>query len=188
MVRAYRNDSRRTFLKAAGIAVIGSAIAPAFVRANASMAVRMADASDTGATKDAIPSGPADVTLRIGPVMVDVAKNRTISTTGYNGSSPGPLIRLEEGKTVTAPPSGNDRVSSRWMRLGGVAEASSEIFGQNCVGSRSAPRAISRRPGWQSSRMNGCPPASSDFPRARLLLRRPRQSQAHHRSWRGSRS
>jgi FtsP/CotA-like multicopper oxidase with cupredoxin domain len=44
---------------------------------------------------------PADVTLRIGPVLVDVAEDRTISTIGYNGSSPGPLIRLKEGKSVS---------------------------------------------------------------------------------------
>jgi FtsP/CotA-like multicopper oxidase with cupredoxin domain len=47
------------------------------------------------------PSGPADVTLRIGPVLVDVAKNHTVSTIGYNGSVPGPLVRLREGVPVT---------------------------------------------------------------------------------------
>ena len=46
-------------------------------------------------------SGPADVTLRIGPVLVDIAKDHTISTVGYNGSVPGPLIRLKEGVPVT---------------------------------------------------------------------------------------
>ncbi len=38
---------------------------------------------------------------RIGPVLVDIAKDHTISTTGYNGSVPGPLIRLREGVPVT---------------------------------------------------------------------------------------
>jgi FtsP/CotA-like multicopper oxidase with cupredoxin domain len=45
--------------------------------------------------------GKADVTLRIGPVLVDIAKGHTISTIGYNGSVPGPLIRLKEGVQVT---------------------------------------------------------------------------------------
>ncbi|HXZ47241.1 MAG TPA: hypothetical protein VEH02_10990 [Pseudolabrys sp.] len=45
---------------------------------------------------------PADLTLKIGPVLVDVAEDRTISTTGYNGSSPGPLIRLKEGQLSQA--------------------------------------------------------------------------------------
>lgn len=44
---------------------------------------------------------PADVTLRIGAVTVDVAPGKTIHTTGYNGSVPGPLIRLREGVAVT---------------------------------------------------------------------------------------
>jgi FtsP/CotA-like multicopper oxidase with cupredoxin domain len=47
------------------------------------------------------PAGAADVTLRIGPALVDIAKDHTISTTGYNGSAPGPLIRLREGVAVT---------------------------------------------------------------------------------------
>jgi FtsP/CotA-like multicopper oxidase with cupredoxin domain len=47
------------------------------------------------------PSGPADITIRISEVLVDVAKNHTITTRGYNGSVPGPLIRLREGVPIT---------------------------------------------------------------------------------------
>ena len=45
--------------------------------------------------------GAADVTLRVAPVLVDIAKDHTISTIGYNGGVPGPLIRLREGVPVT---------------------------------------------------------------------------------------
>ena len=46
-------------------------------------------------------STPADVTLRIGQVEVNVAPGKTILTTGYNGTVPGPVIRLREGVPVT---------------------------------------------------------------------------------------
>jgi len=46
-------------------------------------------------------SDKADVTLRIDNVVADIAKDHAISTIGYNGSVPAPLIRLEEGKPVT---------------------------------------------------------------------------------------
>ena len=50
---------------------------------------------------DSTSAGPADLTLRIGTVLVDIAKNHTISTVGYNGAAPGPPIRLREGVSVT---------------------------------------------------------------------------------------
>lgn len=37
------------------------------------------------------------MTLRIGTVLADIAKEHTISTIGYNGTVPGPLVRLREG-------------------------------------------------------------------------------------------
>src|SRR5689334_15247873 len=45
--------------------------------------------------------GPADITLRIGSVLADIAKDHTISTVGYNGAVPGPPIRFHEGVPVT---------------------------------------------------------------------------------------
>ena len=52
-------------------------------------------------TKAAPDTSPADITLRIGSVLVDIAKDHTISTIGYNGSVPGPVIRMKEGVPVT---------------------------------------------------------------------------------------
>ncbi len=50
----------------------------------------------------AAPAGPpADITLRIAPVTVELAPERILSTIGYNGSSPGPVLRMREGKPVT---------------------------------------------------------------------------------------
>ena len=42
-----------------------------------------------------------DYTLRIGPVSVELAPKRIVKTIGYNGASPGPVLRLKEGRPVT---------------------------------------------------------------------------------------
>ena len=56
-------------------------------------------ASGAGAEATAT-NGPADITLRIGTVLADIANDHTVSTIGYNGSVPGPIIRLREGVPV----------------------------------------------------------------------------------------
>ncbi|WP_232296235.1 multicopper oxidase family protein [Terriglobus sp. TAA 43] len=43
----------------------------------------------------------ADFELHIAPVQVDLDQQRSISTIGYNGSAPGPLLRMKAGKPVT---------------------------------------------------------------------------------------
>ncbi|MGE5443439.1 MAG: hypothetical protein ACM3SR_02430 [Ignavibacteriales bacterium] len=39
----------------------------------------------------------ADFTIRIASVIVEVAKDRAISTIGYNSTVPGPVLRMREG-------------------------------------------------------------------------------------------
>jgi len=46
-------------------------------------------------------STPPDFTLRIGSAEVHTAPGRVLKTTGYNGSVPGPVLRVSEGKPVT---------------------------------------------------------------------------------------
>lgn len=45
--------------------------------------------------------GAADFTLTIAPVLVELAPRRALSTIGYNGMSPGPVLRMREGKMTT---------------------------------------------------------------------------------------
>jgi len=45
--------------------------------------------------------GPADYTLTIAVKPVELAPNRVVSTTTYNGQFPGPLLRFKEGQQVT---------------------------------------------------------------------------------------
>jgi len=44
-----------------------------------------------------IPARVADVVLGIEHAQIEVASGRTVSTTTYNGTAPGPLIRMREG-------------------------------------------------------------------------------------------
>jgi FtsP/CotA-like multicopper oxidase with cupredoxin domain len=46
------------------------------------------------------PQAKADYTLRISPVAVELDRSHIISTTGYNGIAPGPVLRMREGKPV----------------------------------------------------------------------------------------
>ncbi len=83
--------SRRNFLKTAGI-VAGSALVPSAVpQAHAA-------ASQTEATSPS--SGKADHTIRIAATPIEIAKNKIISVTTYNGQFPGPLLRFKEGQQV----------------------------------------------------------------------------------------
>ncbi len=47
------------------------------------------------------PMEKADYTLRIAPLSLELAPGSTITTTGYNGKVPGPVLRLREGSPVT---------------------------------------------------------------------------------------
>ena len=58
-------------------------------------------ANERNLSSSAEPNTPPDVTLRIGSIVVDIAKDHAVSTIGYNGSAPGPLIRLHEGVPAT---------------------------------------------------------------------------------------
>jgi FtsP/CotA-like multicopper oxidase with cupredoxin domain len=42
-----------------------------------------------------------DHTIRIGPIALELAPGKIVKTTGYNGTVPGPVLRLREGKPVT---------------------------------------------------------------------------------------
>ncbi len=47
------------------------------------------------------PGDQADYTLRIAPMSLELGPGKTITTTGYNGKVPGPVLRLREGRQVT---------------------------------------------------------------------------------------
>ncbi len=74
---------RRTLMRQAGLLPILGALPAA------------APAADQPA------DAPADHVLRIGNGLIELAPDRIVSTTLYNGQFPGPLLRLQEGRPVT---------------------------------------------------------------------------------------
>jgi len=90
--RKNRNrESRRRFLKAAAISSAAILLPRVEVlgKARPSNSAPQADAKSV------------DHTLRIKVSPVEIAPNRIISITTYNGQFPGPLVRLKEGQPVT---------------------------------------------------------------------------------------
>src|SRR4029450_4846931 len=87
---------RREFLRFAGVSALSgtSVFSP-----GCSLPSSRNISSSTSASKQI-----GDVThfsLRIAPVNLELAPGQTVQTVGYNGSAPGPLLRMNEGHTVT---------------------------------------------------------------------------------------
>jgi FtsP/CotA-like multicopper oxidase with cupredoxin domain len=85
--------SRRQFVKAAGATAGSSLLRPVAVFGQSPGS----HAQEAGSQIDA----PPDYTLTIAVKPVEIAPNRILSTTAYNGQFPGPLLRLKEGQQVT---------------------------------------------------------------------------------------
>ncbi len=79
---------RRDFLKIAGVAAASSQV----VGQQTQSFLAPTGSQDVAKT---------EFNLQIGPVTVELAPNRILSTIGYNGISPGPRLRMKEGVPVT---------------------------------------------------------------------------------------
>src|SRR5260221_206230 len=66
----------------------------------AGIAGMAAVASCPSQTQAASPPPSADHTIRIAPVSLEIAPGKIIKTTAYNGTVPGPPLRLQESKPV----------------------------------------------------------------------------------------
>src|SRR5258707_11565113 len=86
---------RRDLLKLGGMALAQAGTARFPLLAQAAMPMPLGR-SDVAAPAD----GKADYTLRIAPVTVELDRSHIISTIGYNGTAPGPVLPMREGKPV----------------------------------------------------------------------------------------
>jgi FtsP/CotA-like multicopper oxidase with cupredoxin domain len=88
-------ESRRDFLRTAG-AVGASLLVPRMALGQGGAISQ--NQSDSANTQK---SGQPDYTLHIRTSPIEIAPNRIISITNYNGQFPGPLLRCKEGQRVT---------------------------------------------------------------------------------------
>src|SRR5438874_10882398 len=86
-------ESRRQFLKTAGMTAGAMLLSRRDSLGQTGTAMQHDSVSGTSAD-----SRPANYTLRIKTSPVEIAKNRILSLTTYNGEFPGPLLRLKEGQ------------------------------------------------------------------------------------------
>ena len=105
--------NRRDFVRlgwatviATGADKLGSAFAQplALRQASGAQPHRMAATPEpkaTGPAAERAAGRVADFTLRIAPMMVELAPQVAISTIGYSNQVPGPLLRMREGQLVT---------------------------------------------------------------------------------------
>jgi len=86
------SQSRRGFLKTAAITTAAALIPQCKGLSHTRTSPGISSASEMGI---------GDYTLRIRVSPIEIAPNRIISMTNYNGQFPGPMIRLKEGRSVT---------------------------------------------------------------------------------------
>ena len=89
-------ESRRRFLKAAGLATGTLLLSP---KNSLGQAEGTTESSASDITQ--ADSGAADYTLHIRNSPIEIAPERIISATTYNGQFPGPLLRFKEGQQAT---------------------------------------------------------------------------------------
>src|SRR5437879_9795777 len=92
---------RRDLLKLGGMALAQAGVARLPLLSQAAMPMPLGHSDVAHSDVAALADGKADYTLRIAPVTVELDRAHIISTTGYNGAAPGPLLRMREGKPVT---------------------------------------------------------------------------------------
>ncbi|HUN76826.1 MAG TPA: multicopper oxidase family protein [Steroidobacteraceae bacterium] len=111
--------------------------------AGAGAALSQAASSTLWAGADSSSGTPADFTLNIGAAALEVAPSHFVSTIAYNGTSPGPILRMREGRPVTVDVV-NSTDAAEWVHWHGLA-VPPEVDGSQEEGTPPIPAGGRRR-------------------------------------------
>ena len=140
--------NRREFLRLAGVSALSGA---SILSGCASVVDRTAKSSASAATQF---GDATHLSLRIAPIKLELSPKQTIQTIGYNGSAPGPLLRVKEGQQVTVTVRNDSDVPElvHWHGL----HVPSEVDGAMEEGTPMVPAG-----GWRGRRRSWTPQSSS---------------------------
>ena len=133
---------RRDFVTCAG-ATLCQAATPKLLAAAVEASKVMAMPPSARDVVGAVAGAAADFTLRIAPLALEIAPSHFVSTIGYNGTSPGPILRMREGQPVTVDVI-NDTDAAELVHWHGLF-LPSEIDGAEEEGTPSIPAGTRRR-------------------------------------------
>src|ERR1017187_5988284 len=91
------STTRRDFLCAGALAGAGLIVGGCSADRRSGDSAGVATSAGAQDSADAHP-GPADVTIRIAPLLVELAPHHVLNTVGYNGSEHAPDNRLLDGR------------------------------------------------------------------------------------------
>ncbi len=115
-----------------------------FLTATTAAAVQMTNRALFAGISEAFQSdAKADFTLRIAPVSVELAPGIIVKTIGYNGTVPGPLLRMREGVSATVEVV-NDTDAEELVHWHGLS-VPSEVDGASEEGTPTVPAHGRRR-------------------------------------------
>ncbi|HWB33435.1 MAG TPA: multicopper oxidase domain-containing protein [Acidobacteriaceae bacterium] len=93
--------NRRDLLKLAPAALAAEALARSAAFAAPAQITMLPGMGSGPSNQPAEHAASSAIDLRIAPVTVELAPDRILSTIGYNGTSPGPVLRMKEGRPTT---------------------------------------------------------------------------------------
>ena len=117
------------------------------------------NAPELTATPSTTPADASDITLRIAPVTVELAPDRILSTIGYNGTAPGPVLRMKGKASLVTVTVLNDTDTPEFVHWHG-SRPPSDVDGAEEEGTPAVPPRQDGKPGSRTYKFTPTPSGS----------------------------